>query len=266
MYDPPQSACRLQRLNLGAASTAGQGNGLAHMERLSDLEHERLARTIEAVPAGVRNGLEIGFNDLRVTRLLAQQLDLVSIDLPHRVSNEGRLKLAFADIKALPFADKAFDLVVCTEVLEHLSDSVLKCGARELTRVARSYVLVTVPYQEDPKVVVFKCAQCGYVGNAWGHVRTFDEDRLSNLFPQARTVAMRTIARVPGSAPSWMYALTHHLGNSWDPVSGDRCPACDAAAQTPKENALGYLLRRVLWRVERFASPRPAWLLALFAV
>jgi SAM-dependent methyltransferase len=39
------------------------------------------------------------------------------------------------DVQALPFADKAFDFVVCAHVLEHVADPAAAC--RELERVAR---------------------------------------------------------------------------------------------------------------------------------
>ncbi len=53
--------------------------------------------------------------------------------------------LNVADVQHLPFADDSFDLVLCLEVLEHLPDSAL--GLRELLRVARGYILVSVPHE-----------------------------------------------------------------------------------------------------------------------
>jgi SAM-dependent methyltransferase len=50
-----------------------------------------------------------------------------------------------ADIHRLPFADAAFPLVVCLEVLEHIPDSSL--GLRELARVSSGYLLLSVPHE-----------------------------------------------------------------------------------------------------------------------
>lgn len=54
-------------------------------------------------------------------------------------------KLTFkqGDIYKLPYKSNSFDLVVCTEVLEHLTDP--KKAYRELLRVSRKYVLLSVP-------------------------------------------------------------------------------------------------------------------------
>jgi ubiquinone/menaquinone biosynthesis C-methylase UbiE len=51
----------------------------------------------------------------------------------------------FGDVLDLPFPDRSFDLVVCTEVLEHVEDPA--AALRELRRVARRAVLVTVPHE-----------------------------------------------------------------------------------------------------------------------
>ena len=57
---------------------------------------------------------------------------------------QGRLKNAVvADVCRLPFDDNAFDLVVCSEVLEHVPDH--QAGLREILRVSRGPVLITVP-------------------------------------------------------------------------------------------------------------------------
>jgi SAM-dependent methyltransferase len=48
---------------------------------------------------------------------------------------------AAADSNRLPFADRSYDVVLCSEVLEHLSRPVLAIS--ELARIARKYVVVT---------------------------------------------------------------------------------------------------------------------------
>lgn len=54
-----------------------------------------------------------------------------------------RGKFRTGSIYKLPFSDNSFDTVVCSEVLEHLDDPARALA--ELHRVARNYVLITVP-------------------------------------------------------------------------------------------------------------------------
>jgi SAM-dependent methyltransferase len=50
-----------------------------------------------------------------------------------------------ASVLALPFASRSFDAVTCLEVLEHLDDPA--AAVRELARVARRAVVVSVPFE-----------------------------------------------------------------------------------------------------------------------
>jgi len=53
------------------------------------------------------------------------------------------IDFSVGDIEHLPFADKSFDYVVSSHVLEHVPD--FAQGARELSRLARKQVLIAIP-------------------------------------------------------------------------------------------------------------------------
>jgi len=55
-----------------------------------------------------------------------------------------------ADIHRLPYKDKQFDVVICSEVLEHITD--VRKALHELLRVASGAVVITVPH--EPKKVI----------------------------------------------------------------------------------------------------------------
>jgi SAM-dependent methyltransferase len=62
-----------------------------------------------------------------------------------QVNGLAKTPLSMTDAHYLPFPDDSFDLVLCLEVLEHLPDS--GAGLRELLRVTRDCVLVSVPHE-----------------------------------------------------------------------------------------------------------------------
>lgn len=53
------------------------------------------------------------------------------------------LKIIQGDIYSLPYRKNSFDLIICTEVLEHLEDP--ETALEELKRVSKKYLLISVP-------------------------------------------------------------------------------------------------------------------------
>ena len=59
--------------------------------------------------------------------------------------NRDSAAQVIASVDALPFASESFDVVTCFEVLEHVEDPAR--AVRELARVARRAVVVSVPFE-----------------------------------------------------------------------------------------------------------------------
>lgn len=57
----------------------------------------------------------------------------------------NRVTLNVADVYRLPMPTASFDLVICSQVLEHLTD--VPAAVAELQRVSRGRVLITVPHE-----------------------------------------------------------------------------------------------------------------------
>jgi SAM-dependent methyltransferase len=93
--------------------------------------------------------------------------------------NSGSTTLLTGDAYNLPFEDAAFDVVICSEVLEHLHDyprvlaqirRVLKPGGRFAATVPRAW----------PERINWRFAPGpgGYADQPGGHIRIFDEQAL----------------------------------------------------------------------------------------
>lgn len=73
-------------------------------------------------------------------------------------------------IYELPFDDKSFDTVMCSEVLEHLSES--DRGMRELVRVCRRWLVVSVPREPMWRVLnMVRGAYLSSFGNTPDHLQ-----------------------------------------------------------------------------------------------
>jgi len=94
------------------------------------------AHTFERFIAG--KVLDVGC-DMKVLKQLRPDLDYLGID----ISGDPDLVIDLEAVARLPFEDRAFDTVVCIEVLEHLN--ALHRTFAELVRVARRYLLISLP-------------------------------------------------------------------------------------------------------------------------
>ena len=84
------------------------------------------------------------------------------------------------DLYAMPFADGAFDLVISTEVVEHLDAP--ERALREMARVSGGHLLLTVPH--EPFFRAGNLARGRYVarlGSTPGHQSTWGRRGLTRL-------------------------------------------------------------------------------------
>lgn len=114
------------------------------LNRLYDMLAETSPRTV--LDAGCGEGFVTDFikrrdNDLRITGV-----DLSEEAIRYAREHFGeQARFRTGDIYDLPFPDDSFDTVLCSEVLEHLEAP--GEAAAELRRVARNYVVITVPLE-----------------------------------------------------------------------------------------------------------------------
>ncbi len=98
---------------------------------------------------------------------------------PRAPGDSARTVLAAGDATALDFPDKAFDAVICSEVLEHLPD--FNAALAEMARVLKpgGRLCISVPHAW-PERINWRLAPPpdGYPFQPGGHIRIFDEVEL----------------------------------------------------------------------------------------
>lgn len=80
----------------------------------------------------------------------------------------------------MPFDAAAFDVVVASEVLEHIEPATRTAVLSEIWRVLGDggWFIGSVPYRENLADNEVFCPDCGKVFHRWGHVSTFDMPQL----------------------------------------------------------------------------------------
>lgn len=95
----------------------------------------------------------------------------------------GIWMLSAADITRLPFSSNRFDLVICSEVLEHVPDH--RRAVSELARVTKPGhpVVVSVP-RRIPEWICWKLSR-DYANANQGHIRIYEKRQLFDLLAGA---------------------------------------------------------------------------------
>ena len=190
-------------------------------------EKERLCETINLIPANVQTILDVGCGNGFFLNALPPKYETIGIDFSQEALKRVKTKTILGNISRLPFPDRSFDLVTCLEVLEHLPHDVFTEALGEIQRVARKYIIVSVPNQQDLSLSLVVCPACQCHFNPCYHLRSFSPNFLKTLFVNFEPVAIKEIGPVSYLYPQFIERLYSSLIGA-KPVfpSHAICPQC----------------------------------------
>ncbi len=234
---------------------------------LSEQEQSRIANLLAMVPAGCASLLEIGARDGYMTHdLTGVAGHVTALDLVKPRIDSDRVTAVQGDVTALPFDADHFDGVLCAEVLEHIRPTLLDRACSEIVRVARRFVIVGVPYQQDTRFGRTTCAACGTRNPPWGHVNAFDERRLASLLRGARVERTCFVGKRLDRT-NWLSTwLMDFAGNPYGIYGQEEaCIHCGARLVRPERRTVpqrvATRVAAVLQRVQSlFIRPTRAWI------
>jgi uncharacterized protein with PIN domain len=174
------------------------------------------------------------------------------------------------DATSLPYRDEEFDVVVCTEVLEHIPRPGLERACNEIVRVARRAIVIGVPDRQDLRFGETRCAACRQVNPPWGHVNRFDEAVLRSLFGSTTLAEIVYVGEHRQVTNEMSTRLMRFAGNPYGTYEQqEHCVHCGAALRRPDKRTLAQkVATKVAFMLSRtqqtFAAPRANWLHARF--
>ena len=176
--------------------------------------------------------------------------------------------IQLGSIDALPFGDRAIDVVTALEVVEHLPYGVFERGVRELARVAARAIVVSVPYAEKRRFAT--CSYCGCRYQRTYHMRSFEPEGFATLFDGFALDRSETMMMDDDylGGPLLRFGWRTLHGRLHDPVPESMCPQCGFGEERPRpdrepaHSGGGAWKCRLTTRLP--ALQRPRWLVGRF--
>ncbi len=183
---------------------------------------------IHLIPDDVQTVLDAGCGDGVITNALPESLDVTGLDMSRVALARLMRPSVVGNVLDLPFADSSFDLVMCNDVLEHLDGQQRSAAVAELTRVARDYLLVSVPYREDLLQSAAQCDHCCGWYHVNHHTAAFDAADVRKMFGEhpVECVSQTLSGDLWHRDPPAAVAVRRLTGVENAPTGAPVCPYC----------------------------------------
>ncbi|MDL2228570.1 class I SAM-dependent methyltransferase, partial [Odoribacter sp. OttesenSCG-928-L07] len=168
---------------------------------------------------------------------------VIALDLEKPETNLANVEAMKGDIVNLELEDNTVDLVVCTEVIEHIKPELLQQACNELIRVSKKYILIGVPYKQDLKTNATYCINCNTINPTTGHLNVFDEEKLTKLFSKCKKVDSELIGRGQYLTNKFSYNIFKRFKFPYGSYSQEEgCVNCGNSLIKPKINPISKLI------------------------
>lgn len=231
----------------------------------SESEKARTSDLMRVVPNRRRSVLDIGARDGYYSRLLTEHFaEVTALDLERPSFEFTGVVTVAGDATKLDFDDNSFDCVFCAEVLEHIPNVQKACS--EIARVARHEIIIGVPFRQDIRLGRATCRSCGKINPPWGHVNSFTEERLLQLFPGLRIVSLSFVGTVREATNPLSSFLMDLAGNPWGTYDQEEgCIYCGAKLLSPDgaavwQRACAAIAGRINRAQARFTRAHGNWI------
>jgi glycosyltransferase involved in cell wall biosynthesis/SAM-dependent methyltransferase/flagellar biosynthesis GTPase FlhF len=207
-------------------------------EQIAPYQEQVLADILSILPSDITSILDVGCGNGLITNQLPESLKVVGLDRSEEALKYVQKETIVGDILNLPLEDQSFDLVICNDVLEHLTTKEREQALKELARVSRKYILITVPFLEDLNQGMTKCADCGKYYHINHHLASFDLDTTGKFFDNFNYHCIRQILSGDiwyGEPPE--IVLTRRLLSDLAPTETPVCLHCGSQKIMPSQDS-----------------------------
>ncbi len=197
---------------------------------------EKISKVIEMIPDDVKSIVDIGCGNGVITNVLGLQYRVTGVDRSEHALRMVKTEKLNASADHIPLPDHSFDMGFSSELFEHLKDDVLQGAIREINRLSKKYIFITVPNDENPDKLSIQCPECKYTYNSPNHLRSFKPTDFHRLFPEHKIISTFTFGTRVRYYNSHLLTIKKRISpprswipNYWMPENKRQtiCPKCE---------------------------------------
>lgn len=235
---------------------------------------EKTRSILDMIPQDVLTIADIGCGDGAITNVLAQRYQVIAVDISEEalkhISSKAFPTVASAD--CIPLPDESVDLVLSSEMLEHLPDKIFDKACREIKRVSKKYIMITVPNKEKLRRCFTKCNACRFEFHISCHLRSFNLTSIARYFTCCVVKHYAFCGSLKPKSFDIISYFENKLANSYFSVSSMPilCPSCGKVLSFPFQRNFAQKLTALLLESSQLVlnsllkrKPEPYWLVVL---
>jgi len=143
----------------------------------------KISKVFETIPDDVTSIIDVGCGNGAITNELGKKYKVLGVDRSANALVYVKTDKLQASADNIPLPDASFDMVLSSEMLEHLDDETLLKTIAEIKRLSKKYIFITVPNSENLNKFLIHCPKCGKNYNQSYHLHSFSLRKLRDLFP-----------------------------------------------------------------------------------
>lgn len=146
------------------------------------IKQYKIPFVMNKIPNNVKTILDVGCGNGIITNVLSKEYDVTGIDFSAIALEYVECNSICCSADNIPVKDNSFDMIFSSQLLEHLSNPVLDKTILELKRIAKKYIIITLPHNELLERNYVKCPICGNIFNNNGHLQSFSFEKFQHFF------------------------------------------------------------------------------------